>query len=79
MDETLIRELMRKRLAERLEIAVDTIQDDQVFDAYGLDSVTAIELTYELETRLGHYVSPGILFEYNTITKLARHLAADNE
>jgi len=78
MDEVLIRGLMRERLAARLDISVDAIQDDQVFDAYGLDSVTAIELTYELETRLGHYVSPGILFEYNTITKLARHLAAEN-
>lgn len=75
MDEALIRGLMREQLAARLEVAVETIQDDRVFDEYGLDSVTAIELTYELETRLGQYVSPGILYEYNTIARLARHLA----
>ena len=75
MDQGSIRGRIRQHLAEKLKVSPGEIADDQPFEQLGIDSITAIELTFELEMETGKYTSPGLLFEYNTVKKLARFLA----
>lgn len=69
-----IKARIRQHLAEKLKVSPEDIADDQPFEQLGIDSITAIELTFELETETGKYTSPGLLFEYNTVKKLAGFL-----
>ena len=46
-DETF--ERVRRRVAEHLKIAPDTIEPDQPLEALGVDSLTALELVFDLE------------------------------
>lgn len=75
MDDNTIRQRIRQHLADRLKLEPSQIADDQPFEQLGIDSITAIELTFELEVETGRYTSPGLLFEHNTVEKLARFLA----
>lgn len=75
MDQASIRGRIRQHLAEKLKVSPAEIADDQPFEQLGIDSITAIELTFELEMETGKYTSPGLLFEYNTVEKLAGFLA----
>lgn len=75
MEQSVIKQRIRAHLAERLRMDPSRIPDDRPFEQLGIDSITAIELTFELEVETGHYVSPGVLFEYNTVEKLSRFLA----
>ncbi|GAB4385518.1 MAG: acyl carrier protein [Elainellaceae cyanobacterium] len=65
-------------IAAALTIAPDTIDITTSFDRYGLDSLTAISLTGELEIWLGREVDPMLLYDYPTIQSLAQSLAETN-
>lgn len=75
MEQSEIKQRIRHHLAEKLKVDPTRIGDDQAFESLGIDSITAIELTYELEVETGRYTSPGLLFEHNTVEKLSRFLA----
>ncbi len=64
-----------KWLADELGINDDAIDTRKSFVYYGLDSVTAIKLTADLEVRLGHELSPTLAWDYPAIRTLAQHLA----
>jgi acyl carrier protein len=42
-------ERVRQRLAAQLKVAPETIQPDQRLDALGVDSLTTLELAFDLE------------------------------
>lgn len=65
------------RLAEVLKIPADEIAPRQPFSRYGLDSLGAVMLAGELQTRLGRALPSSLLFDFPTIESLIRHLAAD--
>ncbi|HJQ69040.1 MAG TPA: amino acid adenylation domain-containing protein [Blastocatellia bacterium] len=60
--------------ARKLRIDATAMDCDHSLSLYGLDSLMAIEITHEIETRLG--VSPGMsaLLEGRTIRELAKHI-----
>ncbi len=47
------------------------------FDRLGLDSAMAVAMIFDLEEWLGIELSPSLLFEHTTISRLAAHLAGD--
>jgi acyl carrier protein len=62
-------------LAETLQAAPDRIDIKAPFEVLGLDSVTAVGMSGDLETWLGFSVDPMAVFDYPTIESLSNHLA----
>lgn len=62
-------------LAEKLEIAPESINVKYPFDRYGLDSFAAVNLVGELEEWLACELSPTLPYEYPTVEGLTRYLA----
>ncbi|WP_230859620.1 non-ribosomal peptide synthetase/type I polyketide synthase [Actinoplanes aureus] len=71
--------IVRELLAEPLDREPGTIGPDEPFLALGLDSLTAVDLVKELESRLGRTLSTTLFFEHRTIGELAGHLAGAPE
>jgi acyl transferase domain-containing protein/acyl-CoA synthetase (AMP-forming)/AMP-acid ligase II/acyl carrier protein len=70
-----LRSWLIARIAARLGAKTNAIDINKPFAGYGLDSVAAIQLAADLEERLGHTVSPTLVYQYPSIETLARHLA----
>lgn len=68
---------LAKWIADELKIAVDSIDTRKSFVYYGLDSVTAIGLTADLEVWLGRQLSPSLAWDYPSIKTLVQHLAEE--
>ena len=62
-------------LARRVNSPESEVDTAKPFDAYGLDSRAAVQVSGALEKVVERRLSPGILFEYRTIDDLAAHLA----
>ncbi len=63
-------------LARILEVDPREIDRRRPFAEYGLDSLSAVTLSGELEEWLGRELSPTLAWDYPTIDALARHLSA---
>lgn len=61
-------------IAKLVEKEPDRIDITVPFDRYGLDSVSAYELTGNLETWLEREVDPTIMYNYPTIESMTLHL-----
>ena len=70
---------IRNALAKLLGIRADQIDLTKPFASFGVDSVTAVRLSGELQEWLGRPVPPTVAYDYPTIEKLAAHLARDPE
>jgi acyl carrier protein len=62
------------RMVKITEAEVDTAKP---FDAYGLDSRAAVEVSGALEKVVERRLSPGILFDHETIDELADYLTQE--
>ena len=61
-------------LAQQLQIPAAEIEVTRPFAEYGLDSVTAVELTEALQTEIQQPLSPTLAYEYPTIEAVAIYL-----
>ena len=66
-------------LAELLEIEPDEVDVTISFDRFGLDSSAAACMAGDLEEWLEYEVEPTIMYDYNTIESLAKHLSEIKE
>ncbi len=64
-------------LARRVHCAESDIDTSKPFDAYGLDSRNAVQVSGALEKVVGRRLSPAILFDHATIDDLAEYLAGE--
>ena len=62
------------RMAKISEAEVDTSKS---FDAYGIDSRAAVQVSGALETVVESRLSPAILFDHETIDDLAGYLTRE--
>ena len=62
------------RMVKITEAEVDTAKP---FEAYGLDSRSAVQVAGALEKVVERRLSPAILFDHETIDELADHLASE--
>ncbi|MGP0067607.1 MAG: amino acid adenylation domain-containing protein [Isosphaeraceae bacterium] len=69
-------ELFRDRVAAVLEVAPDKIDPDRPLMTMGLDSLSAMELKLDLETRLGASLPFSVLLEGSGIRELAETVSA---
>jgi len=63
------------RLAAAVGVDVGTIDVNEPFARYGLDSMQAVLIAEELARRLGREVSAALFWDYPTVAELARQLA----
>jgi acyl carrier protein len=77
LTEASIRSWLVDRLAKQLKVDHATIDTSKRFDEYGLDSIVAVRVSGDLEKVVEQRLSPALLFEHETIDKLARHLATE--
>ena len=66
-----VRDWLIARIASHLGIPADRVEVGRPFAAFGLDSMTMVALSAELETWLGRPLSPTLLYDAPTIDRLA--------
>jgi acyl carrier protein len=64
-------------LARRVKCAESDIDTAKSFDAYGLDSRAAVQVSGALEKVVERRLSPAILFDHGTIDDLAIYLSRE--
>ena len=72
-----IQRFLIAELARRIEVEPEAIDPRQPFERYGLDSLNALRLAVELESRIGRKLPTTALWDYPSIESLANYLAAE--
>jgi acyl carrier protein len=72
-----LRAWMVSELARRLRCAPSEIDTTKPFDALGLDSRNAVQISGALQKVVGKRLSPAVLFDHETIDDLAEYLASE--
>jgi acyl carrier protein len=73
--ETELRDWLRRAIADQLKVPVSDVDEDGNFDSYGLDSVEVVLLAGDLERVTGKTFDATVVFEFPSISMLARYLA----
>jgi 8-amino-7-oxononanoate synthase len=74
-----VQALLVARLAEALQMDPEAIGLDEPLAAYGLDSLTAVALTGELEQWLERRLSPTLVWDYPTVRALSEYVASTSD
>jgi len=72
-----LRAWMMADLARRLRCAPTEIDTTKPFDALGLDSRNAAQISGALQKLVGRRLSPAVLFDHETIDDLAEFLTRE--
>ena len=72
-----LRQWLIEDLAARLDTDPASIDTGKSFEAYGLDSRTAIQVSGSLEKLVERRLSPGLLYEHETIDDLCDYLSQE--
>lgn len=78
LDEATLRTWMRRRVAREIGVPEDEVDPDAGLMSMGIDSMTLIGMAGELAELLGRDVPAEILWDHDTISSLARHLAGES-
>lgn len=62
------------RLAERLQMPAASVDASEPLARYGLDSLTAVSLSGELQEFLGREMSPTLLYDYPSVNALVEYV-----
>ena len=62
------------RFADWLEVPVDELDPRRPISSYGLDSISAVTLSVQLEEELGIELDTAVLWDRPTLESLAEHL-----
>lgn len=65
-----VTEWLISKLAEESGDPMDEISLDKPFSEFGLDSLSLMSMSYDLETFLEREISPTVFTEFNTIREL---------
>ena len=62
------------KFADWLEVSPDELDPRQPISSYGLDSISAVTLSVQLEDELGIELDTAVLWDRPTLESLAEHL-----
>ena len=62
------------KFADWLEMSPEELEPERPISSYGLDSISAVTLTVQLEDELGVELDTALLWEHPTLKGLAQHL-----
>ncbi|MEU7454347.1 type I polyketide synthase [Streptosporangium roseum] len=71
-----IRRFLTERIATRCRLPLADVDPDRPLEEFGLSSRDAVAVAGELEVLLGRELGPTLVWEYPTVNRLARGLAA---
>ncbi|MCQ4167725.1 SDR family NAD(P)-dependent oxidoreductase, partial [Tahibacter sp. P2K] len=69
-----VREIVRECLCASLKLDAARVQDEASLVDYGVDSIIAVSLVKRINERCGIVLPTTIIFDYNTIERLTRHM-----
>ncbi|MGI8331393.1 acyl carrier protein [Actinomadura scrupuli] len=72
-----LRQWLIEHLAARIGADPGDIDTGKSFEAYGLDSRVAVQVSGALEKIVERRLSPGLLYEHETIDDLSSHLVRE--
>jgi acyl carrier protein len=72
-----LRQWLIEHLAARVEADPADIDTGKSFEAYGLDSRVAVQVSGALEKIVERRLSPGLLYEHQTIDDLSSYLTKE--
>ena len=72
-----IQNLLRARIAQKLNLPLHSIDLHAAIEEYGLDSLEVINFSGEIEEQLGIRIDPSALWEHRTIWQLSLYLARE--
>jgi acyl carrier protein len=75
LDEAKVLGWLRLKFADWLEVAPDELDPDQPIASYGLDSISAVTLSVQLEEELCVELDTAVLWDRPTLNSLAEHLS----
>ena len=73
-DEAELAAIVTSVLSAALKVAPGDIDPDEPFTAYGVDSITGVQLAQTLNQRLGLELDVTLFFDHGTVRRLAQHL-----
>ncbi|WP_437581594.1 beta-ketoacyl synthase N-terminal-like domain-containing protein [Sorangium sp. So ce887] len=73
-----VRTAIRESICETLKMTEDEIQDDLSFAEYGVDSILAVNLINLVNDKCGLTMQTTVLFDYNSVDALSRHIVASH-
>jgi acyl carrier protein len=62
------------KFADWLEVSPDELEAERPISSYGLDSISAVTLSVQLEEELGVELDTAVLWDRPTLESLAEHL-----
>ena len=65
---------MLSAFADALDVKITEIDPNTPLKNYGLESMVVVNITAELSDWLGVRVSPTLVYDFPTVTLLAKHL-----
>jgi acyl carrier protein len=77
LTEESLRQWLTDYLAIHVEIPRESIDTQKTFEAYGLDSRVAVQVSGALEKVVERRLSPGLLYEHQSIDALSAYLAKE--
>ncbi|MFG2713541.1 acyl carrier protein [Streptomyces goshikiensis] len=77
LTQEVLRDWLMGYLADHLKIAKTDIDTGTTFESYGLDSRVAVQVSGALEKVVERRLSPGLLYEHQTIDDLSGYLAKE--
>jgi acyl carrier protein len=75
MQKSEIEQFITSKLRDTFEINIESFDKSQTFEAYGIDSISAVRMVGELEDLMDMELSSTLLWEYNSIEKLTAYLS----
>jgi acyl carrier protein len=72
-----LRQWLTEHLAARINADPADIDTGKSFEAYGLDSRVAVQVSGALEKIVERRLSPGLLYEHQTIDDLSSYLTGE--
>jgi acyl carrier protein len=72
--ETEVLNWLRLKFADWLEVPVQELDSRQPISSYGLDSISAVTLSVQLEEELGIELDTAVLWDRPTLESLTEHL-----
>ncbi len=74
LDEDQLHDWMKTKIGELVNTPAHRIQVHKEFNAFGMDSMAAIQLSNDLSTLLNRDVPPNLVYDYPSIAQLSAHL-----
>lgn len=75
--EAALRQWLIERLARQVKVPPEQVDTTRTFESYGLDSMVAVEVSGTLERIVKRRLSPGLLYEQDTVDTLTAYLGRE--